>query len=97
MDDDLRHIIRRQRKLRLLSQSQLARAAGVGKTVVFDIEHGKPTVQLDTLLKILGALDIRLSFECAPAASTKMSHQKPARRVRAARQKETDSLPTHLL
>jgi y4mF family transcriptional regulator len=97
MDCDLAHIIRQHRQARHLSQSQLAQAAGVGKTVVFDIEHGKPTVQLDTLLKILRALDVRLVFESPSAASTKMPPQEPARRVETRRQDENDALPTHLL
>lgn len=43
-----------------LTQQALAKLAGVGKTVVFDIEKGKATVQLDTLLKILSVLNIDL-------------------------------------
>lgn len=51
------------RKQSGLSQQSLARLAGVGKTVVFDIEKGKETVQLNTLLKILDVLNIRMKFE----------------------------------
>jgi transcriptional regulator with XRE-family HTH domain len=46
-----------------LSRIDLARLAGVGKTAVFDIEHAKPTVQLDTLLKVLTALNLKLVLE----------------------------------
>jgi HTH-type transcriptional regulator / antitoxin HipB len=97
MDNDLQRIIRRHRKARHLSQAQLAQAAGVGKTVVFDIEHGKPTVQLDTLLKILSALDIRLTFEIPPVSSMKKPRQEPAPPLDTVRQEDIDSLPTHLL
>ncbi len=45
-----------------LSQAGLARLAGVGKTVIFDLKHGKQTVQLDTLKKVLAALNIRLEL-----------------------------------
>jgi transcriptional regulator with XRE-family HTH domain len=45
-----------------LSQAGLAKLAGVGKTVVFDLEHGKETVQLDTLKKVLAVLNIRLEL-----------------------------------
>lgn len=38
----------------------LANLAGVGKTMVFDLEKGKKTVKLETLLKVLDALEIRL-------------------------------------
>lgn len=51
------------RKKSGLTQLQLAELAGVGKTAVFDIEKGKSTVQLDTLLKILSTLNIHLKLE----------------------------------
>jgi HTH-type transcriptional regulator/antitoxin HipB len=41
------------RKKTGLTQQELAQLAGVGKTVIFDLEHGKQSIQLDTLLKIL--------------------------------------------
>jgi transcriptional regulator with XRE-family HTH domain len=40
----------------------LANLAGVGKTVVFDIEKGKTTVQFKTLAKVLQALNIKIKF-----------------------------------
>ncbi len=46
-----------------LSQSDLAKLAGVGKTVVFDIDHGKESVQFDTLKKILAALNIQMVLQ----------------------------------
>jgi y4mF family transcriptional regulator len=52
--------VRAARKLSGLSQAELAKLAGVGKTVVFDLEHGKTSIRLDTLLKILHALNIQL-------------------------------------
>jgi y4mF family transcriptional regulator len=56
------NIIRQHRKLGGLSQAGLAKLAGVGKTVIFDLEHGKETVQLDTLKKVLAVLNIRLEL-----------------------------------
>ncbi len=50
------------RKQSGLSQQQLAQLAGVGKTVVFDLERGKATVQLNSLLKVLEALNIHLEL-----------------------------------
>ena len=58
----LSKIIRQHRKIAGLSQLQLAELAGVGKTVVFDLEKGKQTVQLDTLRKILNALNIKVEL-----------------------------------
>ncbi len=37
--------------------------AGVGKTVIYDIEHGKETVRIKTLLKILNALNITMLLD----------------------------------
>jgi HTH-type transcriptional regulator/antitoxin HipB len=58
MDQDLKTIIRAHRRLSGLSQSELAKLAGVGKTVIFDIEHGKESVRFDTLKMVLAALNI---------------------------------------
>lgn len=55
-------LVRFHRKRSGLSQAELAQIAGVGKTAVFDIEKGKPTIQLDTLLKVLHILNIRIQF-----------------------------------
>lgn len=55
--------IRYHRKQSGLSRDELAKIAGVGKTVIYDIEHGKSTIQLDTLMKILHALNIQTKFE----------------------------------
>jgi y4mF family transcriptional regulator len=63
MTEDLKSIVRSHRRLSGLSQAKLARMAGVGKTVVFDIEHGKESVQLDTLKKVLAALNIKLVLQ----------------------------------
>lgn len=51
------------RKQSGLTQQQLAQLAGVGKTAVFDIEKGKSTVQLNTLLKVLNILNIKVRLE----------------------------------
>ena len=58
----LASIIKKHRKAAGLSQLQLAEIAGIGKTAVFDIEKGKETIQLDTLRKILGALNIKVQL-----------------------------------
>lgn len=56
-------IIYAHRKKSGLTQKQLADIAGIGKTVVYDIEKGKETVRLNTLLKILSALNIKIKFD----------------------------------
>ncbi len=56
-------VIRYHRKRAGLTQSQLALMAGVGKTVVYDIEHGKPGTQLKTLLAVAATLNISLILD----------------------------------
>ena len=55
-------VIKKHRKAAGLSQLQLAEMAGIGKTVVFDIEKGKETIQLDTLRKIMSVLNIKVQL-----------------------------------
>lgn len=58
--NELPRLVRFHRKKSGLSQVELARLASVGKTVIFDIEKGKRTTQVNTLLKILAVLNITL-------------------------------------
>jgi len=58
----LADVIKLHRKAAKLTQVELAEMAGVGKTVVFDIERGKESVRLDTLLKILKVLNIKVQL-----------------------------------
>jgi HTH-type transcriptional regulator / antitoxin HipB len=81
MESNIQSIIRYHRKLSGLSRAELARLAGVGKTVIFDIEHGKQSVQLDTLQKVFAVLNIRMVFQ-SPALE------------RAGRRKTTTGQPT---
>ncbi len=60
--DNLGWMIRFHRKQSGLSQEQLAELAGLGKTVVFDIEKGKLSVQLNTLLRVIKVLNIQIEF-----------------------------------
>lgn len=53
-------VVRSHRKAAKLTQHELAELAGVGKTLVFDIEKGKDTIKLYSLLKVLNALNIDL-------------------------------------
>jgi HTH-type transcriptional regulator / antitoxin HipB len=59
---ELADIIRMHRKAAKLSRDRLAEMSGVGKTVIYDIEKGKETIQLDTLRKILNVLNIRIEL-----------------------------------
>mgnify|MGYP006305932267 CR=1 FL=1 len=59
---ELAKTIRMHRKAAKLTQLQLAELAGVGKTVVYDIEKGKETVKLQTVRKILKVLNIEIQL-----------------------------------
>ena len=56
-------VIKYHRKKAGLSQKSLADIAGIGKTVVFDIEKGKETVQFKSLINVFNALNINISLE----------------------------------
>jgi HTH-type transcriptional regulator / antitoxin HipB len=62
MDYKLSEVVLFHRKKSGLTRNQLADLAGVGKTVVFDIENGKETIRLSTLQKVLKALNIKITF-----------------------------------
>ena len=61
--DELAAAVFRNRRDRKWSRLKLAEEAGVGKTVIWDIEHAKPTVRLATLNAVLSALDLRLVLQ----------------------------------
>ena len=68
---NLHNVIKYHRKRSGLSQLQLANLAGVGKTVIFDIENGKLSIRFNTLLKILNVLNIKIIFDSPLMASFK--------------------------
>jgi transcriptional regulator with XRE-family HTH domain len=63
--ETLGRIVQFHRRQAGLTRVQLAERAGIGKTALFDLENGKQTVRLNTLLKILQALRITLSIDSA--------------------------------
>jgi len=63
MRQKLANIILFHRKRSGLTQLELAEMAGVGKNMVYELENGKQSVQLDNLLRILQVLNIELTFQ----------------------------------
>lgn len=55
-------LIRSKRKQDGLTQQDLAAIANVGVRFVSDLENGKPTVQLDSVMAVLLALGLQLSI-----------------------------------
>lgn len=74
----LAQVIQDHRKKAGLTQSRLAQLAGVGKTVIWDIEHGKESVQWDTLKKIFRVLNITVEWRSPLLERATWSAQEPA-------------------
>jgi HTH-type transcriptional regulator/antitoxin HipB len=62
LDYKVSEIVLFHRRKSGLSRNQLADLAGVGKTVIYDIEKGKETIRFSTLQKVLTALNIKIAF-----------------------------------
>lgn len=62
-EKNLPNLIKSGRKKAELSQLELAELAGVGKTLIFNIEKGQTDVQFTNLLKVLRVLNIKISVE----------------------------------
>lgn len=60
---DLGATLRVARKALRLTQADLALAAGVGLRFVVDLEAGKPTVQLERVLRVIDALGGTLQLD----------------------------------
>lgn len=55
-------LVKNNRKYASLSRNALAELAGVGKTAIYDIEHGNTNFQMQTLLKIFNVLNINIKL-----------------------------------
>lgn len=58
--------LRSARKQLGLTQSELALAAGVGVRFIVDLEAGKPTVRLETVLRVIEALGGQVMLDGLP-------------------------------
>lgn len=56
----LGNLVRRARKKRGLSQTQLGDAAGLRQETISLIETGNPAARLETILAVLAALDLEV-------------------------------------
>lgn len=54
--------IKLHRKRAGLSQSELAKMANVGKTLIFELEHGHTAVRFDALCSVLAILNLKLDL-----------------------------------
>lgn len=61
----LGQMVRFHRRKARLTQAELAKMAGIGKTTVFDLEKGKTSIQLSSILRVFKVLNIEIVF-CSP-------------------------------
>lgn len=69
MNERLIHIgknVRRLREYRSLTQEQLAEKADLRTATVSDVENGKQNFEIETLIKIAGALNCYLDISFSP-------------------------------
>ena len=64
----LGQLLRADRKQLGLTQSQLALEAGVGLRFIVDLEAGKPTLRLETVLKVIDALGGAINLTGLPVS-----------------------------
>lgn len=67
--------IRTARKQLVLTQPQLALAAGVGVRFVVELEAGKPTVRLAQVLRVIEALGGEITLNGLPGATVQAHHE----------------------
>lgn len=70
----LGNALRAARKQTGLTQPQLAMAAGVGVRFVVELESGKPTVQLQSALRVIDALGGIIRLDGLPGQVTEGTH-----------------------
>jgi len=65
--EQLGDALRAARKQLLLTQPQLALAAGVGVRFIVDLEAGKPTLRLEHILRVIDALGGKIQLSGLPS------------------------------
>ena len=70
---ELGDALRSARKRLGLTQPQLALAAGVGVRFIVDLESGKSTVRLDSVLRVIDALGGVINLDGLPASANEVS------------------------
>ena len=69
---ELGDALRSARKRLGLTQPRLALAAGVGVRFIVDLESGKPTVRLDSVLRVIDALGGVINLDGLPSSSSEV-------------------------
>lgn len=66
--DSIAAFVRQERKRNGLTQAELADIAGVSDRFIRDVEHGKASIRLDALARLLSVFGARLAVERHHAA-----------------------------
>ena len=76
---EIGRIVATARRQRGLTQTELARAAGVTQNWISEIERGKDTAQIGKILRVLSFLGVRLTVGEAPwMAASQRGPAKPS-------------------
>lgn len=73
---DLGLVVRSVRRTSKVRLDDLAATAGVSKQFASDVEHGKPTIQLGLVLKLLAELGVPLKLEIPEDAEQELISQR---------------------
>ena len=65
-ETELAEFVRARRRAARLTLRQLAELAGIGVRALWELEHGKPTLRLDTANAVLAVFGKRLGIVEAP-------------------------------
>ncbi len=71
----LGEILRAARKQLKLTQTQLALAAGVGVRFIVDLEAGKPTVRLETVMRVIEVLGCTICLTGLPTSHGEQNNE----------------------
>jgi len=73
---DLALVVRSVRRTSKVRLDDLAAISGVSKQFASDVEHGKPTVRLGLVLKMLSELGVPLKLDIPRAAERELAAQR---------------------
>jgi transcriptional regulator with XRE-family HTH domain len=73
---DLGLVVRSVRRTSKIRLDDLAATAGVSKQFASDVEHGKPTVQLGLVFKLLSELGVPLTLDIPENVAKELAHQR---------------------
>ena len=68
---EIGEIVRRTRKSLGVTQKNLALTSGTGLRFIIELEHGKPTCELQKTLTVLQTLGVRLELHPPPDKGTR--------------------------